>query len=143
MENQIIQADKKLRKQVLVGICIFILVSGLLIHMMLAYLQECKSLAETDAVMAISNISHLVTIITIANAFVSSVFALYVFSVATKVLKSGRFPPEGMKVIKDTRLLTGRKAKRMAMGHILIGIVLLSTNALMGYLHLILDTLAK
>ncbi len=34
--------------------------------------------------------------------------------IALRALKAGRYPPPGMKVVKDTRVKTGRQAKIMA-----------------------------
>ena len=39
---------------------------------------------------------------------------VYLLVIAFRALKVGRYPPPGMKVIKDTRVKTGRPAKIMA-----------------------------
>jgi len=39
---------------------------------------------------------------------------VYLLVIAFRALKAGRYPPPGMKVIKDTRIKTGRQAKIMA-----------------------------
>ena len=38
----------------------------------------------------------------------------YLLLIAFRALKAGRYPPPGMKVIKDTRVKTGPQAKIMA-----------------------------
>ena len=39
---------------------------------------------------------------------------IYLLVIAFRALKAGRYPPPGMKVIKDTRIKTGTAAKTMA-----------------------------
>lgn len=136
-----IQADKKLRKQVIIGILLFIPVGGILTHLILTDFEECMLLAQTDTELAISRFRDLLTILTVANGVISIAFAIYFISVATKIYQSGCYPPKGMRVIRDTRVLTGKEATTMAVFHIFIAILVLSSNVLMGYIYFILDKL--
>ncbi|MEJ2468324.1 MAG: hypothetical protein P8Y51_04510 [Campylobacterales bacterium] len=49
----------------------------------------------------------------------------YVIRFGRNVLRSGRFPPPGTKVIRETRVRTGKKAKRMGYASLAYGIALL------------------
>lgn len=136
-----IQADKKLRKQVIIGILLFIPVGGFLIHLILTYFEECMLLMGTDTELGISRLRSLLTILAIVNGFISLAFAIYFISLAMKIHQSGCYPPKGMRVIKDARVLTGKEAKAMAVFHIFIAILALSSNILIGYIYVILDKL--
>ncbi len=139
--DQIIPADEKLKKQLMIGMLLFTVIGGFLIYFMSAYLEECKILAESDMELAVAKVKNFLFFVTIANALFSSGFSVYFISVAIKILKSERYPPEGMSVIKDTTLRTGKKAKGIAIAHIFMAIILLSSNILMWYIHVIIDTL--
>lgn len=56
---------------------------------------------------------------TLAFLFLSVIPAgVYIYCLARKIVNEKRFPPTGMKVIKDVRLVTGRKA--VLRGYVLI-----------------------
>lgn len=94
---------------------------------------------EPDA--AIQKIKGLIVGIIAVNAVLSSVFGLSFVLLAVRVFRSGQFPPPGMKVIRDTVLRTGRKAK--AAGAVLSGaaVLVLSTNLIIVYLYILVDNL--
>lgn len=141
--DQIIPADEKLRKYLIIGLLLFTAIGGFLIYFTSVYLEECKILAESDVNLAVAKVKEFLFFVTIANALFSSGLSLYFISVAIKTLKSERYPPEGMSVIKDTTLQTGKKAKGIAIAHILMAAILLSSNILTWYLRVIIDTLVS
>lgn len=138
-EQIIIPADKKLRKQVIIGILVFALVGGILIYFMFDYFEACKALAHNHPELAILRIRKFLVIVMIVNALVSSALGIYFISLAIKVFRTESYPPEGMRVIRDTKLVIGKRAKQMAFGFVLIAMTALSTNLMMGYIYLIFN----
>jgi hypothetical protein len=51
--------------------------------------------------------------------------AVYQIILARRILKSGRFPPPGMKVIRDTKIQTGAKAKKVAISLIVLSSIII------------------
>jgi hypothetical protein len=69
---------------------------------------------------------------------------LYVFRLGRSVIKNERFPPPNQKVIRDTKLIEGEKAR--ARGRILVALsLLLISFGLFGafYVPRVLDELIK
>jgi hypothetical protein len=105
MNETIIPADKQYRRRLIV-IYIPILVIGLvLVGWGIPWLHEyMRNLAPREALN--------VTKTTLAIVFLSIIpIALYLFTLGRKVIGSGRFPPPGVKVVRDTTLLEGGKAR--------------------------------
>lgn len=141
MNDSVMHADKKLRKQLLVLILLLIPAGLFLIQILSANVEDIKTLAATDIDQAVAKLRNLVTIFAVANAVFSVAFGLYAVSIAIRILKSEQFPPPGMRVIRDTRIRTGKKAKTMGMLMIFMAIILLSTNLISWYLHVLVDQL--
>ncbi|QTA93714.1 hypothetical protein [Desulfonema magnum] len=141
MNPPIIPADKKLRKQTIVALLICIPIGLFLIQSLSAYIEEFESLIATDIELATVKIKKLLTIITVINAIFSSALALHLSSLAIKILKSGCYPPPGMRVIKDTPLQIGKKAKNIGTALIFTALLILSTNIILWYVHVMLDQL--
>ncbi len=137
----IILADKKLRKQVLIALLICIPLGGFLIQGTSAYIDEYESLMTTDIELAIVKIKKLLTTITVINAIFSSASALYLTSLAIKILKSDHYPPPGMRVIRDTPPQIRKKAKHIAVALIVTALAILSTNIILWYIRVIVDQL--
>jgi uncharacterized membrane protein len=99
------------------------------------YIEACKSLANTDIDLAITKMKKLIELIMVINALVSSAIGLYLIFLAVKILKSDCYPPPGMKVIQDTRIRTGKKAKIAGAAFIFMAMLILSTNFVIWSLH--------
>jgi hypothetical protein len=139
MDNQIIPADKSLRKKVLLIVLLCIPIGFFLIQSVTDYIEVCKSLADTDIDLAIRKMKELIALIMVINALVSSAIGLYLIFLAVKILKSNSYPPPGMKVIQDTRIRTGKKAKIAGAAFIFMAMLILSTNLIIWYLHVIVE----
>jgi hypothetical protein len=92
-----------------------------------------------DAVLAYARLKELVFWVSVANAALSSILAIYLILITIKIFRTGKYPPPGMRVIKVTKVRTGLKAKLMATLLLLTSVLALSTNIVMYYLHQILD----
>jgi len=141
MTEHIIPVDKKLRKQTLIGLLLLILIGAFLIQAILAHFEEIKSLAITNPDLSVLKVKEFVCWVIILNAILSLAFCVYFVSIAIRILKSKRYPPPGMRVIKDTRLQTGKKAKAMAIVQIIMAVFAILTNAVPWYLYVIIEKL--
>lgn len=139
MNERMIRADRTLRKKVIIWAVFFGLAGVLIIQVVYSAFDGLESLAETDPEQALSSLKKILTAITVTNAFGSSLFAFYFVSVAARILASGRYPPPGMRVLRDTRVRTGKKAKWMAAAQILAALLILATNIGMWFLHRIVE----
>jgi hypothetical protein len=70
--------------------------------------------------------------------------AVYQILLARRVLKSGQFPPPGMRVVRDTKIKTGGKAKKVAISLIVLSsIVIVITLFLVYWPYALEKTLLK
>jgi hypothetical protein len=59
--------------------------------------------------------------------------AVYQILLARRVLKSGQFPPPGMKVVRDTKIRTGGKAKKVAISLMVLSSVIIVITVFLVY----------
>lgn len=116
MEENMIKADKKTRIINLVIIIAIVLIAIFLYGYLQRYYLRLNTLAEEHPDQAIMKVVGLVKLIIIANPIITFGFMLYFILLGTKTYKSEQFPPPGTKVVRNTRLILGSKAKKYAYG---------------------------
>ncbi|MCU0578532.1 MAG: hypothetical protein MUF69_03205 [Desulfobacterota bacterium] len=129
MSSEMIPADKNLRKKIIFLLIFFVLGLMLLSPYLNARLAEWRQEAATDPETAWVRYSSLFQWLLGLTALLVSAASVYLIVVSVRVLKSDRYPPPGWKVIRDTRLQTGRRARitaYMLMVNSVILIVLVS-----------------
>jgi hypothetical protein len=65
--------------------------------------------------------------------------AVYQIILGRRILKSGRFPPPGMKVIRDTKIETGAKAKKVAISLIALSSIVIVMILFLVYLPFVFE----
>ncbi len=104
-------ADPKLRRLVLGALTGLIVLASLAVVRLDAYFTSLQSLAKNDVTAAAEKIQQLSNWLLIGLGVVTVLFGLYLVSIALRVLTHQRYPPPGMRVINDTKVLRGRNAK--------------------------------
>ena len=106
MDKALIQkADKTYRNKWLAVYFIFSLIGAALI---IWWLPKFKLYMETltpDKLVQTASLVFLILFVPII------LFGLYILSIGRRTLKSEHYPPPGMKVIRDTRILQGKAAR--------------------------------
>ena len=129
MVEQLIHADRRLRRVVLVALVVCAGIGATLIHWALPWATRYVTGLECEQGLRIVHIVLSVIFLSILPV------AWYIASFGRQVVTSRQLPPPGVKVIKDTRIITGQSA--LARGKALIAIaVLLAVIALIGGLWL-------
>jgi hypothetical protein len=142
MDNEeIVYADKDYRKKIIIGFILVALATAVVLHYSNAHIDslileknidnQFKSIED-----AFSYILFLRGVITIGYAIIG----IYCVSIGYKTLKSNRFPPRGMKVIRDTKIKGGSSAKAIAYGMFVCGFLLITlSNIAFWYMHKVFD----
>lgn len=112
--DEIIPADKGLRKKTIIGIIGIVLAAMVVGPYVNGYLAELRQEAVQKPELAYSKMIVLMKWVLGSAALLITLTGVYLLVIAFRALKAGRYPPPGMKVIKDTRVKTGRQAKIMA-----------------------------
>ncbi len=134
-----VPADRRLSR--IMGWLLLILAAagGLVIYFVSARLAAVEALAEADPVLAVARIRNLLSGFIIANLMVTAAFAVYFVLLGRRVLRAGRYPPPGMKVLRKTRVRTGKGAAWIGRGFVLFALALLCSNLVLLQLYRILD----
>jgi L-asparagine transporter-like permease len=104
MSDQIVRADKRYRKRALLFYILSVLLSLVLVAWVLPRGTEYLRNLDPDAALLIADTVLVLMLLSVAP------MGLYLLRLAGKILKEERFPPQGTKVLRDTLLVTGRKA---------------------------------
>ena len=108
--SQIIPADPNARAFTL-GISLTILFLGALaLWWLKGYEKQLVDLAEVDRPAAIAKTLQLVDIVVVAGGIGLVAAGIWFGALGHRTVKSGRFPPPGMRVIRDTSVRTGARA---------------------------------
>jgi len=111
MYETVIPADTRLRTQVIVwGTCTLVLGLACILYLN-TYLDALTALHTAAPQLAAEQIQRLFFLLAIGIALLTGLLAGIVSYLAVRVLKAGQYPPPGMRVIRDTKLKTGREAK--------------------------------
>ena len=120
--SEIQPADPASRRKLVVGASLFLL-AMLLCQSVVQWFTEW--LAEDP-----ERVREYFAYIVGAIAFVFSplfVFGYYAWQIGVRVIRAKRFPPPGMKVIKDTVVVKGRQAVSRGRGLKVCGVILWGT----------------
>ncbi len=131
MIDQVIPADKNFRGLAVLGLLLLAIVALFLIQFLQGYLGELKELVKTQPEMALARARRLLIGVTVLHALFSLSFGAYFLATGFRAWNAQRYPLEGQRVIRDTRLRVGKSARIAAGIHFLIGALLMLSNVLM------------
>ena len=124
MNEEIIYADKRLRQRAVLLMLMLILILAPIALLTLNYLNDLETLAKNNSKEALSKIITLTYIwgvfFTVGNL---AIFG-YLMWFGIKIIKADCYPPPGMRVIKDTKVVKGSKARLRGGFLIFIAIVI-------------------
>ena len=122
-EQEIVPADKRLR---LLAILATVLAVGLCVFGLVLLRGELLRLPEPGAADRREAVQRMLVVLTVIACVGGSSFVgtgLWFVRLGYRVFRSGRFPPPGMKVIRDTPIRTGRQASSTAWATLLFGVI--------------------
>jgi hypothetical protein len=133
MSDMILTADKKFRKQIIITLAIALPVCVAIFYDFRFYILKIPN--GSDAAWLIKQVKSIIIWVSIANGAVSAWLSTRLILMAIHTFKSRRFPPPGMRVIRDTKIQTGRRAKVYGCLLIAAALFVLSTNLVLFFLH--------
>lgn len=143
IDKSIVRADKKLRTLALFALAVLAAAGVLLIREFHSSLTQIRELSRTEPALAIREMQSLLNALLAVNAFVSAVLAAYLLRLGIKTLRTGSYPPAGMRVIRDTRVQVGGKARLIAAAHLCLALLILSTNAMLWQFRTLFEKLLQ
>jgi hypothetical protein len=112
MTEGVVKADHRSRRMVLVLVVAAVVVCGILFFWLRPWAVRFLMAMEPDQ--ALRTIKWVLVILFLGG----TPGAAYLMSLGRRILSENRFPPMGMKVLKDTPVLTGRAARIPGRHHI-------------------------
>jgi hypothetical protein len=129
--DEIIRADPRARKTALAIVLVGAVVGAAAIGWLGPALERWTPLSDeplpSEIRLACWVFLGLVTLLALPVA----AFGLYAIRIGRLVREAGRYPPQGMRLVRDTRVLVGPAARLMGKGQILIGAVLIVCSILL------------
>ncbi len=143
--EDIVYADKSYRKKIVIALILSALAGTILLHYTKEYIDHVSRGQSLDhQYQAIEHMMSLIKVMKVAALTVFAIAGIYWISLGYRILKYNRFPPPGMKVVRDTKMRKGSSAKMMAYG-LFAGAVLLLTlpNITFWYMQKVFDNMTS
>ena len=134
MGQDIVPADKEFRKRFIVFLVLIIIVFGVAIFSVKSYLDQMGDLRRENPGLAGKKVIVLLKWWMGLGSLPILGLAVYQIHIARRILKSGQYPPPGMKVLRDTKIETGAKAKKMAISLIVLSSAIIVIMFFLVYL---------
>ena len=129
-QNDVIHADRRLQWFAIGLILVAAVVGAGILVWLQSYLQFQLQLLQSDPQRAAENILAVTRMMLIAFGLSLVAFSVYFGWLGMRVLRSGQFPPPGMKVVRDTRLRLGSAARLTGAAALVYCLLLLGIGTL-------------
>jgi hypothetical protein len=133
MNQDIVPADKEFRKRFIIFLVLIVIVFAVTILSMKSYLDQMAQLTRENPDLAAKKAMFLLKWWMGLGSLPILGLAVYQILLARRVLKSGQFPPPGMKVVRDTKIKTGGKAKKVALSLIVLSSIIIVITLFLVY----------
>lgn len=134
MPEKIQKADPRLRRLMIGWLLSGIVVGVVLILSLKSWQVEFELLSRNDPRKAGELIARYLRWFVILNAVLMAGLALWLWRFSRKISASGRFPPPGVSVIRDTVIKTGPAAGKYAIAGYFFALIFLVLGGLMVFM---------
>jgi hypothetical protein len=126
MADPVVRADPVLRRHVAVGAAV---VAAALVGGFIGvgiWRDSLEALGHESPSAAAEQAERGLRVATIGIGALALMAALHVYRLARRVRDEGRWPPQGMRVVRDTRVIVGQAARRLGvLGMVMAGVLVL------------------
>ena len=123
MNNEIVPADKKLRARTVLVAVLLGLLALVALWVFRGTLTELDELADRDLDAVVAKMTRVAAVVSLVGGLGLVGLGGWCWWLGHRIYRSGRFPPPGMKVMTDTPIRTGAKARAMANGLMVVATV--------------------
>jgi uncharacterized membrane protein YidH (DUF202 family) len=104
MNQGVVQADKNLRKKFIIFFVLFTIAVILIGPSINRYIEQIKQISKENPELAFKKSMFMLKLTLGIASLLLLMAGVYFIILARRTLKSGQYPPPGMRVIRDTRL---------------------------------------
>jgi membrane protein implicated in regulation of membrane protease activity len=123
MNQDIVPADKNLRKKFFIFLGLSVIAVLIIVPYFNEYLEEIKQVFKENPEVAFKKSMFVLKATLSFVSLLLVMTGIYLIVLARRTLKSGQYPPPGMRVIRDTRLRTGTQAKGAGISFIVLSCI--------------------
>lgn len=131
--EEIVRGDPALRKLALFGLAVLLLAGLWGVQRFHQALDVIKELVVQDPREARMRLRALTNVIMSVHILLATSCGVYFLSLGLRCLRAGRYPPRGMRVLKDTRIVRGSRVNLLSAVLILLGFLLFISNGFIWY----------
>jgi hypothetical protein len=124
----IIPADPSLRRVALVAWLLLGAIGATAVWYVSSVVDDARALAQYDARGAFLEIQRIAIPMIIGTTLVGVGAAAYFLLTAVRVMRSGRFPPPGARVVRATPIRSGPAAQRLGVVLTVIALIILAAS---------------
>ena len=114
MEDEIVPADKNHRRLALVTALLLTILGLVALGILHGYLGKIQELAKDNPRAAEEKVLRLATTVLWIGGLGLVGMGAWFWRLGRRINLAGRYPPPGMKVVKQTRVRTGARARTLA-----------------------------
>ncbi len=129
--EDIVVADKSARKRFLIALVLITAAAAVLTYYLSQHIERLKILAAADPDLAMHGLVRLMRIVLLAGVLLACLVGASLIRTALRTLRAGRFPPPGMRVIRDTRVVTGARARIQAITLMVVAVIFIAAQFLL------------
>lgn len=136
------------RRRALLAVAVAAVLGGAAILALEPYLERVTHLADKDPRNALRQLTVLIKLVTAGIIVPMFAFVAWLLVLARRVLLAQRFPPPGMALARDTRILRGRQAHARAYVIVVVALALGAASIVLPVflwrtLHLVQENVQK
>jgi uncharacterized membrane protein len=123
MNRDIVPADKNLRKKLFIFLGLSVIAVLIIVPTFNEYLEQIKQAFKENPEVAFKKSMFVLKTTLSFVSLLLVMTGIYIMFLARRTLRSGQYPPPGMRVIRDTRIRTGAQARRAGISLIVISCI--------------------
>ena len=108
--KEILKADPAARRRAILLAAVLVVAGAVLAGFLQSFNDRLGVLAESDPQRALERGSDLLLALTAAFMVMTLALAIWLYRLGRNIERSGRFPPAGARVVRDTPVMSGPKA---------------------------------
>jgi hypothetical protein len=136
MEPEIVPADKRLRTLTLAAAALVFVAGVVMLAFLSLELRDLRQASDEKLEVAIGRLEVWTTVLTWTAGLSFVGVGAWMFALGWRVNRAGRYPLPGMKVVRDTRVRSGSKARTLANALQLAAFFLISAGVVgLWWLH--------
>jgi len=110
----IVRADPRARRTALIAGLVMLLVCGAALWWLEGRLRAIRQMVQQNPAAAAQQMMRIVAGVAWAAGAGLVGLGVWLWCLGRRINRTGRFPPPGMRVVRDTRLRTGKQARNLA-----------------------------